>query len=98
MTQRLASETVVIAAPMSFAGSAARAWKLTRLGPGGLKVLTGPLALALIVVWWAAICVWYVVFGLLVVPYRLIRRGSRKQKRDNLRHREMLDATNGGTR
>jgi hypothetical protein len=34
-------------------------------------------------------------FGLLVVPYRLIRRGSRKRKRQGYQHREMLAAIQG---
>lgn len=36
--------------------------------------------------------VMYVLFGILFIPYRLLRRGSRKNKRDKLRHREVLDA------
>jgi hypothetical protein len=43
------------------------------------------------IIWFAVLC-WYIFFGLLLVPYRLIRRSSRKNKRDQLRHRELLDA------
>jgi hypothetical protein len=37
---------------------------------------------------------WYVIFGLLVVPYRLLRRGSRKRKKTAMQHREGLAAVN----
>ena len=35
---------------------------------------------------------WYLLFGLFLVPYRLLRRGARKRKSEALRHREMLGA------
>ena len=86
----LESEKVVLAAPLSFAGSAARIWRITpNKSPwwhGTLIVL----AVLLIALAWVVILAWYVLFGLLLVPYRLIRRGQRKQKRDELRHRETL--------
>ena len=44
----------------------------------------------LILMAWAVILWWYLIFGLLLVPYRLIRRGQRKNRRQELRHREML--------
>lgn len=91
-SQKLASEQVVVSAPMSFQGSAKRAWKLTRLGPPAAKFATVPLAILLISVWWVVICAWYAVFSVLLVPYRLIRRGSRKRKVEELRHRERLAA------
>jgi hypothetical protein len=43
---------------------------------------------ALIVLAWAVV-LWYGIFGLLVIPYRVIRRGQRKRKME-LRHRELL--------
>jgi hypothetical protein len=89
---KLASEKVVIAAPMSFAGSAQRIWKLTAVDNPVGKAALGVLAVMLIVVAWSVIVVWYCIFGLLVVPYRLIRRGSRKRKRQGLQHRELLGA------
>lgn len=88
----LDSEEVVLAAPMSFTGSAERLWKLTRNAPAnGLAsaaVYTG--VVLLIAVAWAAVLCWYFFFGLWLVPYRLIRRGQRKRRREDLRHREML--------
>lgn len=89
----LASEQVVVAAPMSFAGSAGRLWKLTRLGAHpAWKTLTIPTAITLIALAWAVILCWYVIFSVFLVPYRLMRRGSRKRKREALQHREMLAA------
>ena len=41
---------------------------------------------------WFFVACWYLFWGIWLIPYRLIRRGSRKNKRDALRHREMLDA------
>jgi hypothetical protein len=46
----------------------------------------------LLPVWWLFILVWYLFFGLLLVPYRLIRRGQRKQRLEDARHREQLAA------
>jgi hypothetical protein len=41
---------------------------------------------------WAFITAWYLVWGIFLVPYRILRRGSRKRKRQALQHREMLQA------
>lgn len=96
--QRLASEDVIINAPMSFAGAFQRTMRLRRKGglnkkPWYVQALWHWVVLnALLIVWWAAIAVWYVVFGILLVPYRLLRRGARKRKAEALRHREVLDA------
>lgn len=90
---KLASEKVVIAAPMSFAGSAARIWKLTGLTeqPVG-RVALGLAAIALIILVWGVVLTWYLLWGVFLIPYRLIRRGSRKRKREALQHREQLVA------
>jgi hypothetical protein len=98
---RFASERVIINAPMSFAGSAQRSWRL--LGwltdnTGGnvwlRRLVWAPFVVVPFVLapWWAAVALWYVSFGLLLVPYRLLRRGARKRKAEALRHRELLDA------
>ena len=93
----LDSEKIIVSAPMSFTGAAKRAWKLTRIGSGPWpKVGTVPLAIILIALWWVVICVWYVVFSLLLVPYRLIRRVSRKRKVEEQRHREQLAMSSNG--
>ena len=83
----LASERVVVEAPMSFTGSAKRIWKLT--DANGWLI---PVAVLLILAAWAIVAAWYLFFGLLLVPYRLIRRGGRTRKRQALQHREVLSA------
>jgi hypothetical protein len=91
--QQLSSERVVVSAPLSFHGSAVRIWKLTKLGPNGLAQ-AGLIALALVLIAtaWTGVLAWYMVWGLWLVPYRLIRRGGRKRKVQALQHREMLAA------
>lgn len=89
-------EKVVISAPMSFAGSWQRSKQWLWDGkPDAWKWSGGWLAIAaLLSVWWPVNCAWYLVFGLLLVPYRLLRRGGRKRKREALMHKEMLEAIN----
>ena len=87
----LASERVIINAPMSFAGAAQRSMRWTeKMGPVRWAVVPW-----LLIVWWSAIVLWYIAFGLWLVPYRLLRRGARKRKAEALRHREMLGAIEG---
>jgi hypothetical protein len=97
--QKLASEEVVISAPMSFTGSTQRIWKITRgdLARSSSAAKAGMVALAclLIALAWVLVACWYLTFGLLLVPYRLLRRGSRKRKRQSLQHREMMAAIQG---
>jgi hypothetical protein len=82
------SEYVVTQAPMSFAGSAARCRRLVWKNPGNLMVAIAVWGL-LLPVWWILIAGWYLTFGLLLVPYRLMRRGQRRRKLDTQRHREL---------
>lgn len=84
--QPLASEQIVVSAPMSFTGSLKR----TRNWFNGWVFWVAGLPLLLL--WWVAILCWYLVFGLFLVPFRLIRRGSRKRKLADARHREMMAA------
>jgi hypothetical protein len=93
---RLASEDVVINAPMSYAGSAQRLMRVRRHADGGGKLvaITG-LAILLIVVVWVLVTAWYLVWGLWLVPYRLLRRGARKRKAEALRHRELMGTIQG---
>lgn len=91
--QQLASEKVIIQAPMSFTGSAKRLWRFTRLSDQpAIRVPLAALVLCVIPIAWAAILCWYVAFGILLVPYRILRRGDRKAKRQAAQHREMMDA------
>jgi hypothetical protein len=92
---RLASEGIVVSAPMSYHGSAARIWKITRRGGDQwwAVIAIGALAAILIACAWVAVTCWYLVFGLLLVPYRLVRRGQRRRSLEEARHRELLAAT-----
>jgi hypothetical protein len=129
----LPSERIILAAPMSFEGSARRIWRLRsrisfadskrliwdRLHPhvlaargwgkvGYWTALVTLLALAwlgllmwyylvvgLILAAWIAVLAWYCLFGVLLVPYRIIRRGQRRGRRDASRHRELLEQIRG---
>lgn len=97
MGSKLASEKVVISAPTSFSGSAARIWKMTDSDNVWLKwLLLVPIALGLIFMAWSFVVIWYVVifglFGILVIPFRLLTRSGRNRKRNKLQHRELLAA------
>lgn len=96
LSAELQSEKIVVAAPMSFAGSSIRIWKLTRLSDQTpARIGLGTLAVLLIALAWVLVLAWYMTWGLLLVPYRFIRRGSRKRKREALQHREMMSAIQG---
>lgn len=84
------SETIVIQSPMSFVGSFYRAKRLVDGHEGFDRTVRYVLLGLILLVWWAAVIVWYSIFGLLLVPYRLIRRGARKRNVERLRHQEML--------
>lgn len=90
---RLASEDVIISAPMSYVGSAQRIMRIRRRahGESELAALTTAAVIAVVVAW-VFVTVWYLMWGLLLVPYRLHRRGARKRKAESLRHRELLAA------
>jgi Domain of unknown function (DUF1707) len=93
---RLASEDVIISAPMSYAGSAQRIIRLRRRADGGRKLAAmTALAIFLILIVWVLVTVWYLMWGLLLVPYRLLRRGARKRKVEALRHRELMGTIQG---
>lgn len=83
------SEKIVIEAPMSYAGSRKRIMGLS--DNLAVKLL---LLVPLVLIAWCFVFVWYLIFGILVFPYRLIRRGSRKRKKADAQHREILEALN----
>lgn len=90
---KLESEKVVLSAPLSYTGSAARIWRLTGVVANPwARVGLGVAAVILIAGAWCFVTAWYLVFGLMLVPYRVLRRGQRKRKRENLQHRELLSA------
>ncbi len=96
MSHQLASEKVVVSAPLSFSGSALRIWKITNVENPILKTALGLIAATLIVCAWVFVAMWYfvmyVLFGVFFFIFRLFTRSRRKSKRDKLRHREVLDA------
>ena len=97
MSNKLASEKVVASAPTSFSGSAARIWKMTDSDNTVIKwLLLVPIALCLIFMAWSLVAIWYVIifglFGIFVIPFRLLTRSSRNRKRSKLQHRELLEA------
>ncbi|QOR55408.1 MAG: hypothetical protein SHS37scaffold145_59 [Phage 71_18] len=85
-TRTLPSEQVIIQAPMSYTGSRRRiVRRVTRH-----TRLALPVAVPVVAAAWLVVTAWYVVFGVLVIPWRLIRRGHRMERRDQLRHREAI--------
>ncbi len=93
---RLASEDVIISAPLSYAGSAQRIYRLRRRANTDSQVAAiTTLAVLLIVLAWVFVTVWYLVWGVWLVPYRLARRGARKRKVEALRHRELMGTVQG---
>jgi hypothetical protein len=93
---RLASEDVIINAPMSYAGSAQRIMRIRRHADGGGKLAAmTALAILLVLAVWVLVTAWYLTWGLLLVPYRLLRRGARKRKAEALRHRELMGTIQG---
>jgi hypothetical protein len=95
---RLASEDVIINAPMSFVGSAQRIVRIRRHAPGGWKLIAVTLlAILLVGTAWAIVTAWYLTWGFLLVPYRLLRRGARKRKAEAMRHRELMGTIQGSS-
>lgn len=97
----LKSEKVIVSAPTSFSGSAARIWKMTASDNVWLKWLVlAPIALCLIMSAWMLVFMWYIVifglFGIFVIPFRLLTRSGRKRTRGKLQHRELLEAIRDG--
>lgn len=81
------SDKMVIEAAMSYTGSRKRIMGISDNTAVKIFVLA-----PIVLVAWCFVFVWYLVFGILVFPYRLIRRGSRKQKKADAQHREVLEA------
>jgi hypothetical protein len=93
---RLASEDVIINAPMSYAGSAQRILRLRRRARNdGAKVAVTGLAIVLVLLAWVIVTAWYLVWGVWLIPYRILRRGARKRKAEALRHRELMGTIQG---
>jgi Domain of unknown function (DUF1707) len=93
---RLASEDVIISAPMSYTGSAQRILRLRRRADAGapLAAITVS-AVVLVVAAWVLVTAWYLVWGIWLIPYRLLRRGARKRRVEAMRHRELMGTIQG---
>ncbi len=101
MADKLASEKIIISAPTSFSGSAARIWKITESDNDLVKWLVlVPIALCSIFMAWSFVAIWYIIifglFGIFVIPFRLLTRSGRNRKRNSLQHRELLEAIRDG--
>jgi len=84
----------IVSAPMSLNGAYLRTLNLAWFDkPSWFQLAVGWwLVASILFFWWSAIAVWYVLFGILLVPYRLIRRGGRKRKIADRRHKELIQA------
>ena len=92
--EKSASERVIVSAPMSFTGSTERIWRITEKDYDKWLywLLVVPATALLLVAVWSIILCWYLLFGILLIPYRLLRRSQRKSRKEELRHRELLAA------
>ena len=99
--ERLPSEQVIMESPLSFEGSAKR---IIPAVYGGMPkrrwaVPVAPVVVVLVIsVTWIGVMLWYVVWGVILIPFRLFRRLQLKQEVDELRHRELLDAAHESPR
>lgn len=76
---------------MSFTGSTQRIWRTVGVrGEDWAHAGWVTLAVLALVVAWAAVLCWYLLWGIWLIPYRILRRGARRRQRDELRHRELL--------
>jgi len=91
---KMSDKRQVVSAPMSLNGSYLRTVNLLWFDKSVLfRAAVGWwLAASILFFWWGAVVVWYVLFGLLLVPYRLIRRGGRNRKIAERRHQELIQA------
>lgn len=93
-SKRLASEEVLTSSPLSFSGATTRYWRATRT----VKLLDLILLIVhipILLVLWSLLLIWNVlawgVFGWWTILWRILRRGSRRDKRSTAMHREMLN-------
>lgn len=80
---------------MSFTGSAKRirraVYSRVPNQPWGLLAATVALIL-LVYLAWLAVLGWYLMFGLFLIPSRLLRRRQVHTEVEKLRHRELIEA------
>jgi hypothetical protein len=75
MTRKLASEKVIVSAPLSFSGSAQRIWKITDVENPIAKFALALIAITLIMCAWMFVLCWYfvmyILFGVFFFIFRL---------------------------
>jgi hypothetical protein len=85
------SDKIVIESPMSFAGSRKRILNWSDNTWVRWLLLSWVIAVA-----WMFVGIWYMGFawwlGWLIFPFRIIRRGQRRDKLAKAQHQEMMDA------
>jgi len=91
----ISSADIVVSAPLSFTGSAQRIWRITRDHAGWAYAGLVTLAVLAITITWAFVLCWYALWGIWLIPYRLVRRGQRKQKLAQIRHQELVNRVAG---
>lgn len=93
--ERLPSEQVIMESPLSFEGSAKRIIPAVygAMPKQRWAVPVAPVVVVLVIsVTWIGVMLWYVVWNIILIPFRLLRRLQLKEEVDELRHRELLDA------
>lgn len=85
------SESIIIESPTSFTGATKRIWRVS--DSTAYRLVAAFLILPTVYVF---IIFWYVIifglFGIFVIPFRLLTRSNRKQKKADAQHRELLEA------
>jgi Flp pilus assembly protein TadB len=93
----LGSEEIILDAPMSFTGMTKRTLRFSSRH-ASQKWWSKTLAVTGLVLWftlaYATILCWYAIFGLLLVPFRLIRRSQRRDEQRRRQHAELLAGQN----
>ena len=89
------SERIIVESPLSYLGSGRRIWRLTDRDSAAVRWLVAiPVAVALVALAWLVVTGWYLLFGLLVVPWRLlVGRRRRTRRLEDARHREQVQAS-----
>jgi hypothetical protein len=89
----LGSEQVILDAPMSFTGCTKRTLRFARAHKcqrWWSKTLAVPGLVLWLTLAYAVILCWYAVFGIWLVPYRLVRRSQRRDEQRRREHAELL--------
>ncbi len=80
------SNKYTVQSPMSYIGSTRRLWMISNNTIYRIFAAT-----ILIPTAWCFITAWYMLFGILLIPYRIIRRSNRKNKLARIQHDELME-------